>query len=115
MPGGFLKHGTIALIDENTHSIAFLPTMEESLLLQATLTNVQEIRARSGLVIGIHHQKDDSLRPSLDDEIVVPEVPPLVSPLVQLTAGQMLAYHTGLVLGRNIDKPRALAKSVTVA
>ena len=115
MPGGFLKHGTIALIDENTHSIAFLPTMEESPLLQATLTNVQEIRARSGLVIGIHHQKDDSLRPSLDDEIVVPEVPPLVSPLVQLTAGQMLAYHTGLVLGRNIDKPRALAKSVTVA
>jgi glucosamine--fructose-6-phosphate aminotransferase (isomerizing) len=114
MPGGFLKHGTIALIDENTHSIAFLPTMEDT-LLQATLTNVQEIRARGGLVIGIHHQKDESLRPSLDDEIVLPEVPPLVSPLVQLTAGQMLAYHTGLVLGRNIDKPRALAKSVTVA
>jgi glucosamine--fructose-6-phosphate aminotransferase (isomerizing) len=115
MPGGFLKHGTIALIDENTHSIAFLPTTEENTLLQATLTNVQEIRARGGLVIGIHHQKDESLRPSLDDEIVLPEVPPLVSPLVQLTAGQMLAYHTGLVLGRNIDKPRALAKSVTVA
>jgi glutamine---fructose-6-phosphate transaminase (isomerizing) len=115
MPGGFLKHGTIALIDEDTHSIAFLPPTEEHALLQATLANVQEIRARGGMVIGIHHQKDESLRPSLDDNIVLPEVPAVVAPLVQLTAGQMLAYHTALVLGRNIDKPRALAKSVTVA
>jgi glucosamine--fructose-6-phosphate aminotransferase (isomerizing) len=115
MPGGFLKHGTIALIDDKTHSVAFLPPTEESALLHATLTNVQEIRTRGGLVIGIHHQKDESLQPSLDNEIVVPEVPALVAPLVQLTAGQMLAYHTALVLGRNIDKPRALAKSVTVA
>jgi glucosamine--fructose-6-phosphate aminotransferase (isomerizing) len=115
MPGGFLKHGTIALIDEHTHSVAFLPPMAENALLQATLANVQEIRARGGLVIGIHHQKDESLHPSLDDAIVLPEVPAVVAPLVQLTAGQMLAYHTALVLGRNIDKPRALAKSVTVA
>jgi glucosamine--fructose-6-phosphate aminotransferase (isomerizing) len=115
MPGGFLKHGTIALIDDSTHSIAFLPPMEESALLHATLSNIQEIRARGGLVIGVHHQKDESLRPSLDDAIVVPETPALVAPLVQLTAGQMLAYHTALALGRNIDKPRALAKSVTVA
>jgi glucosamine--fructose-6-phosphate aminotransferase (isomerizing) len=115
MPGGFLKHGTIALIDEDTHSIAFLPPTEETPLLNATLANIQEIRARGGLVIGMHHQKDDSLRPSLDDQIVVPETPALVAPLVQLTAGQMLAYHTALALGRDIDKPRALAKSVTVA
>ncbi|MCZ6874127.1 MAG: glutamine--fructose-6-phosphate transaminase (isomerizing) [bacterium] len=115
MSGGFLKHGTIALIDDNTHSIAFLPPTDDTPLLNATLANVQEIRARGGLVIGLHHQKDDSLRGSLDDEIVVPETPSLTAPLVQLTAGQMLAYHTALVLGRNIDKPRALAKSVTVA
>jgi glucosamine--fructose-6-phosphate aminotransferase (isomerizing) len=115
MPGGFLKHGTIALIDEDTHSIAFLPPAEDTPLLHATMANIQEIRARGGLVIGVHHQKDDSLRPSLDDQIVVPETPALVAPLVQLTAGQMLAYHTALALGRNIDKPRALAKSVTVA
>jgi glucosamine--fructose-6-phosphate aminotransferase (isomerizing) len=115
MPGGFLKHGTIALIDDHTHSIAFLPPAADAPLLNATLANVQEIRARGGLVIGLHHQKDDSLRPSLDDEIVLPETPGLTAPLVQLTAGQMLAYHTALALGRNIDKPRALAKSVTVA
>lgn len=115
MPGGFLKHGTIALIDAFTHSIAFLPPAAEAPLLNATLANVQEIRARGGLVIGLHHQKDESLRPSLDEEIVLPATPALVAPLVQLTAGQMLAYHTGLALGRNIDQPRALAKSVTVA
>jgi glutamine---fructose-6-phosphate transaminase (isomerizing) len=115
MPGGFLKHGTIALIDDNTHSIAFIPPAGETDLLHATLSNVQEIRARGGLVIGVHHQKDDSLRPSLDESIVMPETPALVAPFVQLTAGQMLAYHTALALGRNIDKPRALAKSVTVA
>ncbi len=115
MPGGFLKHGTIALIDDNTHSVAFLPPTDDTPLLNATLANVQEIRARGGLVIGLHHQKDDSLRGSLDDEIIVPETPTLTAPLVQLTAGQMLAYHTALALGRNIDKPRALAKSVTVA
>jgi glucosamine--fructose-6-phosphate aminotransferase (isomerizing) len=115
MSGGFLKHGTIALIDEHTHSMAFIPPAEDADLLHATLSNIQEIRARGGMVIGMHHQKDESFRTLLDDEIIVPETATLVAPLVQLTAGQMLAYHTALVLGRNIDKPRALAKSVTVA
>jgi glucosamine--fructose-6-phosphate aminotransferase (isomerizing) len=115
MSGGFLKHGTIALIDDRTHSLAFIPHPDEHALFNATLTNIQEIRARGGLVIGIHQQKDESLSALLDHEIVVPQTPSLVTPLVFLTAGQMLAYHTGLALGRNIDKPRALAKSVTVA
>lgn len=115
MSGGFLKHGTIALIDDRTHSLAFIPHPDEHTLFNATLTNIQEIRARGGLVIGIHQQKDESLSAILDHEIVVPETPSLVTPLVYLTAGQMLAYHTALALGRNIDKPRALAKSVTVA
>jgi glucosamine--fructose-6-phosphate aminotransferase (isomerizing) len=115
MSGGFLKHGTIALIDDRTHSLAFIPHPDEHALFNATLTNIQEIRARGGLVIGIHQQKDESLSAILDHEIVVPQTPSLVTPLVYLTAGQMLAYHTGLALGRNIDKPRALAKSVTVA
>jgi glucosamine--fructose-6-phosphate aminotransferase (isomerizing) len=115
MSGGFLKHGTIALIDKHTHSLAFIPNAEEHGLFNATVTNIQEIRARGGLVIGVHDHKDESLRPSLDDEIVVPHTPALLTPFVHLTVGQMLAYHTALTLGRNIDKPRALAKSVTVA
>ena len=83
-------------------------------MLQATLTNIQEIRARGGLVIAVHQHADPDLRTGFADEIIVPAVPALVTPLVHLTAGQMLAYYTALALGRNIDKPRALAKSVTV-
>jgi glucosamine--fructose-6-phosphate aminotransferase (isomerizing) len=115
MSGGFLKHGTIALIDDHTHSVAFIPHTAEHDLLNATLTNIHEIRTRGGLVVGVHQHKDESWRLNLDAEIIVPETPLLVTPLVHLTAGQMLAYHTALALGRNIDKPRALAKSVTVA
>ena len=114
MSGGFLKHGTIALIDARMHSLAFLPTDEEPALLHATLTNIQEIRARGGLVIGVHQQQDPDLRTYFADEIIVPATPALVAPFVQLTAGQMLAYYTALALGRNIDQPRSLAKSVTV-
>ena len=115
MSGGFLKHGTIALIDDQTHSLAFIPSPEEHALFNSTMTNIQEIRARGGLVIGVHQYKDDSLSTVLDDAIVVPETPALLTPLIHLTTGQMLSYHTALALGRNIDKPRALAKSVTVA
>jgi glucosamine--fructose-6-phosphate aminotransferase (isomerizing) len=114
MSGGFLKHGTIALVDAHTYSLAFLPTAEEPALLHATLTNIQEIRAHSGLVIGIHQQQDPDLRTYFADEIIVPATPALVTPFVQLTVGQMLAYYTALALGRNIDQPRSLAKSVTV-
>jgi glucosamine--fructose-6-phosphate aminotransferase (isomerizing) len=114
MSGGFLKHGTIALIDGHTASLAFLPPAEESALLQATLTNIQEIRARGGRVLAVHAHPEAAWRTSFADEILVPATPALVAPFVQLTAGQMLAYYTALALGRNIDKPRSLAKSVTV-
>jgi glucosamine--fructose-6-phosphate aminotransferase (isomerizing) len=114
MSGGFLKHGTIALIDDQTYSLAFLPPPEESALLHATLANVQEIRARGGQVIGIHQQHEADWRVGFIDEIIVPPTPALVAPFVHLTAGQMLAYYTALALGRDIDQPRSLAKSVTV-
>ncbi|MDH3602606.1 MAG: SIS domain-containing protein [Candidatus Tectomicrobia bacterium] len=107
MSGGFLKHGTIALIDDQTHSLAFIPSPEEHHLFNATLSNIQEIRARDGLVIGVHQLTDDGLQMPLDDAIVVPAAPALVTPLVHLTAGQMLAYYMALALERNIDKPRA--------
>jgi glucosamine--fructose-6-phosphate aminotransferase (isomerizing) len=115
MSGGFLKHGTIALIDDQTHSMAFVPTLEEPTLLHATLANMQEIRARGGLIIGVHAHKDDSLKACLSDELVVPTAPALVMPFLHLTAGQLVSYYTALALGRDIDQPRALAKSVTVA
>jgi glucosamine--fructose-6-phosphate aminotransferase (isomerizing) len=114
MSGGFLKHGTIALIDGRMASLAFLPPVQEPALLQATLTNIQEIRARGGRVLAIHAHPEAGWRTSFADEIIVPTTPALVTPFIQLTAGQMLAYYTALALGRNIDQPRSLAKSVTV-
>ncbi len=58
MSGGFLKHGMIVLIDAHTYSLAFLPTTDEPALLQATLTNIQEIRARGGLVVEVHQHEN---------------------------------------------------------
>lgn len=65
-------------------------------------------------MVGVHQHEDLDIRTSFVDAIMVPATPALVTPLVHLTAGQMLAYYTALALGRHIDKPRALAKSVTV-
>ncbi|RMF87424.1 MAG: glutamine--fructose-6-phosphate transaminase (isomerizing) [Nitrospinota bacterium] len=114
MSGGFLKHGTIALIDETTSTAAFVPPPEEKELFALTLSSIQEIKARGGFVLGIHQEGDGSEEKFFDAEIVLPAVSPLVAPVVALTAGQILAYYTALALGRSIDKPRALAKSVTV-
>src|SRR5205085_2331291 len=83
MSGGFLKHGTIALIDAHMHSLAFLPTAEEPALLHATLTNIQEIRARGGRAIGIHQHQEPCWRAYFADEIIVPATPALVAPFVQ--------------------------------
>ncbi len=114
MPGGFLKHGTIALIDDSTYSVAFLPPREEKELFALTRSSVQEIRARRGFVLGIHFEGKNDPDKFFDAEIVLPTVSPVIAPILALTAGQLLAYYTALALGRNIDKPRALAKSVTV-
>src|SRR5260370_40852295 len=102
MCGGFLKDGRIALIDDHTHSLAFLPAADEPELLHATLANIQEIRARGGLVIGVHQHEDPGMRASFADEIIGPAAPALLMPLLHLTAWQMLAYYTALALGRNI-------------
>ncbi len=115
MPAGFLKHGSISLIDERFMTVAFMPPADEYDLFNATISNVQEVRARKGPVIGVHHQKDETLSGIFDYEMILPPAPALTSPFLQLTAGQLFAYYAALRLGRNIDKPRGLAKSVTVA
>ncbi|MCP4396598.1 MAG: glutamine--fructose-6-phosphate transaminase (isomerizing) [bacterium] len=112
MAGGFMKHGTISLIDENMYTQVFLPPAEEEGLFEATMSNVEEVKARGGFVIGLHYGKSD---PKFDDEILFPEVPSLVAPLLEIIAAQLFAYFSAVKLGRNIDKPRSLAKSVTVA
>ncbi|MBI4641768.1 MAG: SIS domain-containing protein, partial [Candidatus Tectomicrobia bacterium] len=114
MPGGFLKHGTIALIDDDMYTLAFIPTREEADLFDFTISNVQEIKARNGFVIGFHfgEESHDKL---FGEEIILPKAPKLIAPFLHLTVGQLLAYFTAVSLKRNVDQPRALAKSVTVA
>ncbi len=109
MSGGMLKHGTISLIDKDLRVIAIVPAAGKN--RTRTKSNVQEVKARGGTVICI-----TSGRPleDCDASIVAPECDEVVSPLVFAPIYQLLAYYTAVNLGRNVDRPRALAKSVTV-
>ena len=114
MPGGFLKHGTLAMIDDEIFSIVFVPPKEKKDLYQSTLHSIEEIRARSGFVLGIHFTEQRKNQDLFNEELILPKVPSLIAPLIQLVIGQLFAYFTATSLKRNIDKPRSLAKSVTV-
>ncbi|CAM4327697.1 glutamine--fructose-6-phosphate transaminase (isomerizing) [Nocardia ninae] len=117
MAAGMFKHGTISLIDENFYTVALLPSKQAAPdRYGATLAAVSEVAARSGPVIGIGPADIEA-----DDVADFVEYLPLpyhgddIADLVlQLVAGQMLAYYCALDLGREIDQPRSLAKSVTV-
>jgi glucosamine--fructose-6-phosphate aminotransferase (isomerizing) len=116
MPAGFFKHGTISLIDDRFYTVAFLPSKRtEESLFKFTASNISEIHARGGHVIAIGHDKDvsDDIG-GLYDYIALPSVNKYLDPLLELITGQLLAYYGALALGKNIDKPRALAKAVTV-
>ena len=115
MPGGFLKHGTLAMIDDDVSSIVFVPPPEDKVLYEATMHSIEEIRARSGFVLGIHFSEQGKNPDLFSEELILPKVPPLTAPIIQLVIGQLFAYFTATSLKRNIDKPRSLAKSVTVA
>lgn len=112
MPGGFMKHGTISLIDKDMYTMVFVPPDSEKDLYEATMSNVEEVKARGGFVVGYHFGKSD---PTFDAEVTFKDVPRIIAPLLHLVAGQIFAYYAAVKLGRNIDKPRSLAKSVTVA
>ncbi len=109
MSAGLLKHGTISLIDDDMVTVAIVPASGENRL--RIQSNIQEVKARGGVVVSITSGKPVE---QCDASIVVPECSEVLSPLVFAPAYQLLAYHTAVQLGRNVDKPRALAKSVTV-
>ena len=112
IPGGFMKHGTISLIEEGFGSVFFIPPKKETDLYNHTIANAEEIKARKGLLIGIGFDHHSSL---FDDQVRLFETSEINSPMVLLVLGQLLAYYTAVKLKRNVDKPRSLAKSVTVA
>ncbi|MFQ5560931.1 MAG: SIS domain-containing protein, partial [Nitrospinota bacterium] len=114
MPAGFLKHGTIALIDENLYSVFFVPPKSETELYNGIMSSAEEIRARDGFVLGFHFGDDSQKGKVFNEEILLPECPEVVAPFVEMIIAQLFSYFTATALKRNVDKPRSLAKSVTV-
>jgi glucosamine--fructose-6-phosphate aminotransferase (isomerizing) len=106
-PASELKHGPLALIEPAVPTVAFLPDDD---LLDKNRATLEEIKARSGRILAVAHQEQEKA----DHTILVPRNEPELDPILMGIPLQLLAYHTALALGRDIDKPRNLAKSVTV-
>ena len=112
---GEFKHGPLSLIDERFASLFFLPSKtEKPELFKATIAAAEEIKSRGGLIFAICNNDDLSISSIFDESIILPDYNNEINCLLQLTVGQYLAYSIASQLGRNIDKPRHLAKSVTV-
>lgn len=110
-PAAEMKHGPIALIDENM-PVVFLATNQSA--YEKIVSNVQEVKARKGKIIAVVHKGDTQIRALADHIIEVPETEEILSPLITIVPLQLLAYHIAIMRGCNVDQPRNLAKSVTV-
>lgn len=110
-PAGELKHGPIALLDESMPVVAFATDAKTR---EKVRSNIQEVRARRSPVLAVVSEGDRSLTEQAQFTVEVPRVPELVSPLITALVGQLLAYHAAMSRGFDVDRPRNLAKSVTV-
>ncbi len=108
---GELKHGTLALITEGVPVIALVTQTD---LYEKTLSNIKEVKARDAFVLGVTFDGDEALQKSVDQVIYLPKTMPLLSPIVTVIPLQLLAYYAAVARGNDVDKPRNLAKSVTV-
>ena len=110
-PAGELKHGTISLIDKNMPVVVLAADENNTDKIR---NNAEEVRARGAFIISVCSRSNETIKEASDICITVPDENIFVRTLTCSTAVQLLAYHTALLLGRDIDKPRNLAKSVTV-
>lgn len=110
-PAGELKHGPIALVSEEFPIIA---TMTQNQLYEKMRSNIEELRARKAPLVLIATSGDQKAKELTDDVIYVPPTMELLEPLINTVALQLFAYHMAVTLGRDVDRPRNLAKSVTV-
>ena len=110
-PAAEMKHGPIALVDEHTPSVFIIP---RGTTYDKVMANIEEVKARGGPVIAIACHDDPRIAGLADDVIHIPEVPEFLQPIVSVVPLQLLAYHVALLRGCDVDKPRNLAKSVTV-
>ncbi len=117
-PAGEMKHGPNALIDEEL-PVVFLATRdpaspESHILYEKTLSNIQEVKAREGIVIAVVSEGDTDVRRLADHLIEIPETSDTLAPILEIVPLQLLAYHIAVRRGCDVDQPRNLAKSVTV-
>lgn len=110
-PSAELKHGVIALVNEETPSLFIAP---RDAVYEKNLSNIEEVKARKGPVIAIGTEGDEHLARVADDVILIPQAPDYLTPILSVIPTQFLAYHIAAELGCDVDKPRNLAKSVTV-
>jgi glucosamine--fructose-6-phosphate aminotransferase (isomerizing) len=110
--GGELKHGPIALVDNDMPVIVVAPSDE---LMEKTISNMQEVAARGGRIILITDEDGAAIAGrNVADTILIPKVHPFVAPILAMIPVQLIAYHTAVHMGTDVDQPRNLAKSVTV-
>ena len=110
-PAGEMKHGPIALINPDMPTVAIVPTDD---MYDKMVSNIQEIKSRKGDVIAIVTKGDEKIKEMADEVIEVPATLDFLNPILTVVPCQLLAYYCANFLGRDIDKPRNLAKSVTV-
>jgi glucosamine--fructose-6-phosphate aminotransferase (isomerizing) len=110
-PAAEMKHGPIALIDENMPVVFIVPRDE---IYNKVISNMEEVKARKARIIAIAYEGDDNIKNYSDHIIYVPGVRKMLSPLLTVIPLQLLAYHIAVMKGCDVDKPRNLAKSVTV-
>src|SRR5690348_17198363 len=110
-PAAEMKHGPIALIDENMPVVFIAP---HDSVFDKIVSNIQEVKARGGKVIAITSQKEDVLENLIDYEIRIPQTEDMLYPILSVIPLQLLAYYVAVKRGLNVDQPRNLAKSVTV-
>ena len=110
-PAAEMKHGPIALIDENMPIVVIATKFEH---YDKIVSNIQEIKSRKGKIIAIVSKGDKQVKELSDHVIEVPISMELLSPLLTTVPLQLLSYHIAVMLNKNVDQPRNLAKSVTV-
>ena len=106
-----MKHGPIALVDAETPSVFIMP---HGFVYDKVMANLEEVKARGGPVIAVVAEEDTHVEALADEVIRIPHVPEYLQPIVAIVPLQLLAYHIAVLRGCDVDKPRNLAKSVTV-
>lgn len=109
--GGELKHGSLALIDENFPTIAICPSDS---VYEKMVSNIQEIKARNGRVLAVATEGNEEIKKLVDEVIYIPKTLEMLTPMLSVIPLHLFAYYMAVLLGTDIDRPKHLAKSVTV-